>query len=116
MKSSWFFGLTAILVDQVAKALIVHFNLPYYSGHLYQPFIAVAVIAGLLVALRKDYSIGLILILSGGISNCLDFIVRENIIDILVIKNLFFNLADVFIVLGFYLTLTESLQKILKAK
>lgn len=114
MKSAWLAGAALILIDQSLKAWVIYSGLPSYPGHLYSLWLAGAILAALLITLKGQWSWGVVLVLSGGISNTLDLAFRHKVVDIVVLKNLFFNIADVEIVLGTALILISSLKQIIQ--
>lgn len=92
-----------IALDQLSKAIPVALGFPYHAGNLYHPTVTTLVIAAGVLGLLKHPSSGLVLIVSGGVSNLLDLVIKNEVQDIFVVKNFAFNLADIFIVAGFSL-------------
>lgn len=116
MKLGWLLGLALILADQSVKAWVLYTGLPSYPGHFYSSWVALFVLTGLLLAFKQRSSAGMIFILSGGISNILDMVLRHMVVDIIVLKNLAFNLADVEIAIGVVLILISSTRDNFRAK
>jgi len=126
------FFLTLILIDQIAKAIVltyfpqlivfnqgISFGL-YPSSDWFK--INLALIGAMVFLLAGGKAKRLII--SGGISNILDRLIRGGVVDFIDLGSLFrlanfnvappvFNLADVFICLGVGLLILNSLYKII---
>lgn len=100
-----------IIIDQAMKVAVLALSLPYTEGALYHPLLALAVTLGALWGLLKSPSAGLALIVGGGLSNLTDVAVHGQVLDIFVVKNLTFNLADVFIFLGFLIVAAHYFRR-----
>ena len=124
------FFLTLILIDQTAKYLVltyfpqfvvfnqgISFGLYPSSDWLKINFLVICSIVFLLPQSKARS-----LIISGGIGNILDRLIRGGVVDFIDLRRFFrlsdfvlpiFNLADVFICLGVGLLILNSLYKII---
>ncbi len=107
------YALVAIIADQISKLLFLRFGLATYNKDLAFSVLAdkpllINASALLIFALgiyywaRKSYgSLGYALVVGGGLSNILDRIFRQGVVDFIDIEIWpSFNLADAFITIG----------------
>lgn len=118
MKSKYFsviliVGIFVTLADQLLKwylPLINRFQIVKNQGILFPNpngwywwlwlLAGVVIIISLFINQKSNLRLGEILILAGVLSNLIDRLFRGGVIDYLNIYGLFFNLADIFIILG----------------
>lgn len=109
MKRWWLVSLGAILLDQLSKILVskyfpqlITFNQGIAFGLLpsnWWLIINLLILGALIFLGKREYWSSLLI--GGGLSNILDRIIREGVVDFIDIKIWpVFNLADVFISLG----------------
>ncbi len=121
------FFLFLIILDQTAKFLIAKFQLNIFKnygavfglgknyGDFLIFFIALFVILFFFkknkFAQNQKNLIGFLLLFAGGISNLIDRIFRGYVFDYIFIKTAVFNLADLFILLGGIILLTQIITE-----
>jgi lipoprotein signal peptidase len=96
-------GSLLIIVDQLAKSFFVTHYLNKGSLFLSNRLLLVGMVLLLSMLIYHSLPItrySLLLILAGGISNLIDRLVWGGVRDIFMVGTLYFNLADVYVVLG----------------
>jgi len=110
MKHLWLIGLM-IVADQSLKWYLVTNGQTVYRGSVLSIPIAIIIIAWALIFSKSHANIGLSLIIAGGISNIIDLVIFQHIRDIMMVKNAAFNLADVAIITGAALIVSQNIKK-----
>jgi len=110
MKYLWLVGL-AIGVDQLVKYIAQSGEQAIHQGSILSIPVAIIVLIWALLFAKNSANIGLSLLIAGGISNTIDAVALQSVRDIFIVKNVAFNMADIAVITGAAIIVSQEIIK-----